>query len=155
MRLWPASFAASVNFLNDRPTPAHVAVKPTWSVPKKAASAWAAAMLGVVRSGVQVGSGAVAGLPSVSPARIAVTGRQKLYSYLASNPAMKASAPETLSWANSRALSASERLCDAATDRAMSFQIITPALDTPTPAQKKAISVCSGVRVLGVVVPLP
>jgi hypothetical protein len=37
----------------------------------------------------------------------------------------------------------------------MSFQIITPALVTPRPAQKKAISVCSGVRVLGVVVPLP
>jgi hypothetical protein len=31
----------------------------------------------------------------------------------------------------------------------------TYLLDTPTPAQKKAISVCSGVGVLGVVVPLP
>ena len=33
---------------------------------------------GVARSGVQVGSGSVAGLPSVSAAGMAVTGRQKL-----------------------------------------------------------------------------
>ena len=43
-------------------------------------------MGGVGTSGVQVGSAAVFGLPSVSASRIAVTGRQNLYAwYLASN----------------------------------------------------------------------
>src|SRR5262245_35941575 len=76
-----------------------VSEKPTASVPKKAASTAAAAALwplwpeiyegwfGVTSSGVQVESGRVSGLPSVSAARIAVTGRQKLYSYLASQTA--------------------------------------------------------------------
>src|SRR5262249_59315364 len=45
--------------------------------------------------------------------------------------------------------------CSVATVWAIWLQMATPALVTPTPAQKKAISVCSGVRVLGVVVPLP
>jgi hypothetical protein len=45
MRLLPASFAASVNLLNDRSTPAQVAVKPTWSEPKNAARDSAAARL--------------------------------------------------------------------------------------------------------------
>src|SRR5262245_13552208 len=68
---------------------------------------------------------------------------------------MKASAIATLTWANRRALSASARSCPAATVWVIWFQMPMPELDTPRPAQKKAISVCSGVRVLGVVVPLP
>ena len=59
------------------------------SGPKNESRTWAAAALkvacpevydenaGVAQSGVQVGSPAVRGLPSVSPARMAVTGRQK------------------------------------------------------------------------------
>src|SRR5262245_10965766 len=106
-------------------------------------------------SGVQAGSCTVAGLPSVSVARIAVTGRQKLYSYLVSNMAMKASALATVICAYKRAFSASDRWCPTETVSVIWFQRAMPALVTPTPAQKKAISVCSGVRVLGVVVPLP
>src|SRR5262245_20800288 len=68
---------------------------------------------------------------------------------------MKASALATLTWANRRALSASDRWCPTATVWVIWFQMAMPALDTPTPAQKKAISACSGVRVLGVVVPSP
>src|SRR5258707_9121611 len=47
--------------------------------------------VGVSPSGCQVASRSVAGLPSISPLRIAVTGRQKLKWYLASNTAINAS----------------------------------------------------------------
>src|ERR1700741_5646930 len=47
--------------------------------------------IGVSMSGVQLGSRSVASLPSASPLRMAVTGRQKLYVYLASNTAINAS----------------------------------------------------------------
>src|SRR5262249_51268479 len=68
------------------------------SVRKKAASTAAAALwplwpemyegwFGVTSSGVQVESARVAALPSLSAARMAVTGRQKLYVYLASQTA--------------------------------------------------------------------
>ena len=66
---------------------------------------------------------------------------------------MKASAFATLIWANRRAFSTSDRSCSAATVRAIWFQMPTPALVTPTPAQKKAISVCSGVRVAELMLP--
>src|SRR5262245_62744474 len=68
---------------------------------------------------------------------------------------MKASALAALTWANRRAVSASERWRSAATVWVIWFQMPMPELDTPRPAQKRAISVCSGVRVVGVVVPLP
>ena len=55
----------------------------------------------------QAASGAVAGLPSVSPERIAVTGRQKLYVYLASHALIPASAIAMFRRANRRALSSS------------------------------------------------
>ena len=41
-------------------------------------------------SGVHAGSPVVAALPSVSPARIAVIGRQNVYRYFASKQAMRA-----------------------------------------------------------------
>src|SRR4051812_4839112 len=66
---------------------------------------------------------------------------------------MKASAFATLTWANSRAVSGSERPCEAATVCVIWFQMDTPALVTPTPAQKKAISVCSAVRVVELMLP--
>src|SRR5262245_12566531 len=43
---------------------------------------------GVIARAVQLSSGWVAGLPSMSGGRIAVTGRQKLYVYLASQHAI-------------------------------------------------------------------
>ena len=46
---------------------------------------------GASMRGVQEGSRVVASLPSMSPLRIAVSGRQKLYWYLASKTLMSAS----------------------------------------------------------------
>src|SRR5262249_32033507 len=168
IRLLPASCAASVNLSNDRTSPGKpgdVMLKLTRS-PKNEASAWAADSLwmackdtydwwlGVAIRGVQVGSALVSGLPSVSAARIAVTGRQKLYSYLASTPAMKASAMETFKSANSRAFWARVLSWAAATVSAIRFQMAMPPLVGPTP-QNRAIFVCSVVRALGVVTPSP
>src|SRR5690348_7223158 len=59
--------------------------------------------LGVLTSGVHVGSGTVAGFPSVSPARIAVYGRQAEYVYLPSKQAMYASAATRFTSARARA----------------------------------------------------
>src|SRR3954447_8426032 len=98
MRLTVASSAASVKLWNERSTPGtalEVAVKEK-SLPYVDASTLAAAALivpcapgydgsgAVGDSGVQFGSATVSGLPSVSAARIAVTGRQNAYVYLAS-----------------------------------------------------------------------
>src|SRR5436305_2254050 len=47
--------------------------------------------IGVLSIGCQLASRAVAGLPSISPLRIAVIGRQNSYLYFASNTATKAS----------------------------------------------------------------
>src|SRR5262249_29655946 len=102
-RLRAFSLAAAEKLANEGVTPGRsgvVEVKAMSSVPKNPARAVAAAApyalcpdeydgcAGVASSGVQVGSAAVAGLPSVSAARMAVTGRQKLYRYLASQVAM-------------------------------------------------------------------
>src|SRR4051812_20009512 len=99
MRLLPASSAAAQKRGNVRVTPGRVSDvlwKRTSSVPKKRASAVAAAPLkvlwpelyegngGVVSSGVQSRSGVVAALTSGSASRIPYTGRQKLYRYLQS-----------------------------------------------------------------------
>src|SRR5205814_5177801 len=97
------------------------------SVPKKAARTAAAPELtplwpemyegwfGVTRYGVQLVSTAVSALPSVSAARIAVIGRQKLYTYLVSQTAMAASASVRFSRANRRAFCTSELPCFTAT----------------------------------------
>src|SRR5579864_2099369 len=55
--------------------------------------------------GIQAGSGDVPGFPSVSPARMAVMGRQKTYRYLESQHAIAASAIATFSKANRCAFS--------------------------------------------------
>src|SRR5438552_15192905 len=130
MRLSEHSWAVAEKLVNDRVTPGRLSelkVKEMASVPKKAARTAALAPLtplwpevydgwfGVTSSGVQAGSAAVSGLPSVSAARIAVTGRQKLYVYLASQTAIAASAWVTLSRANRRAFCASELPCCLAT----------------------------------------
>src|SRR4030095_6664669 len=61
---------------------------------------------GVAASGVQPGSASVAGLPSSSARWMAVTGRQKLNAYLASQHAIAASAPGMFMIAQSRDASA-------------------------------------------------
>src|SRR5262245_50486171 len=125
------------------------------SVPKNPARAVAAAApyalcpdeydgcAGVTISGAQVGSAAVSGLPSVSAARMAVTGRQKLYSYLASQVAMYASAPARFMSANSRAFSDRVKCRASATLAAIWFQ--WPGDGS---AQNRPISVSSAVRVV-------
>ena len=55
-------------------------------------------------NGCQAGSAIVNGLPSVCAARIAVSGRQKVYTYLLSQVAMQPSMIAMLSSANARAL---------------------------------------------------
>ena len=68
-------------------------------------------------------SAVVSGLPSVSAARIAVTGRQRLYSYLASQVEMMASAIAMFSRANRRASPTRSRSSSAdTTSWAMMFQ---------------------------------
>src|SRR5262249_56059867 len=74
--------------------------------------------IGVSMNGVQLGSRSVASLPSRSPFRMAVTGRQKLYVYLASNTASSASSIAIAAVARSRALSVTSRPGAAATERA-------------------------------------
>src|SRR5262245_671308 len=74
--------------------------------------------IGVSMNGVQLGSRSVALLPSRSPLRMAVTGRQKLYVYLASNTASSASSIAIAAVARSRALSVTSRPGAAATERA-------------------------------------
>jgi hypothetical protein len=56
-------------------------------------------------NGSYAGSRSVAPLPSKSALRIAVTGGQKLYVYLASKTAISASAPAMAARANRRAFS--------------------------------------------------
>src|SRR5258706_14717311 len=103
----PASSAALEKEAKLRETPgspSEVATNARLSVPKNDPSTTAAAPLnvlwpethsgngGVTSSGSHVVSATVPGLPSVSAARIAVTGRQKLKTYLHSQAAMPASA---------------------------------------------------------------
>src|SRR5689334_2568828 len=99
MRLRPASCVAALKLSNERVTPGSTGdvSENDWSSPKKAASTSAPAALIVLcapgydgsagvlpASGSQFGSATVAGLPSVSARRIAVTGRQSWYMYFAS-----------------------------------------------------------------------
>ena len=75
--------------------------------------------MGVSMKGVHPASRSVASLPSVSPLRMAVTGRQKLYVYLASKTAMSASSMAMAATAKKRALSVTSRPGAAATERAI------------------------------------
>src|SRR5215469_18942333 len=61
--------------------------------------------IGVLSIGCQVASRSVAALPSISPFRIAVIGRQNSYLYLASKTAIIASTAATEASAMKRALS--------------------------------------------------
>src|SRR6267142_2882869 len=118
IRLSADSCAACEKLVNERAETdgfSEGSVKVTLSVPKKLFSTAAAAPLklewpetyvgngGVTISGVQDGSALVSAFPSVSAARMAVIGRQKLVSYLASQAMVAASAIATFSSANRRA----------------------------------------------------
>src|SRR5262245_29754483 len=99
MRLRPASRAAAEKLVNERVTPGNagdVSEKDCSSPYTLARTSAAAALIvlcapgydgsGAVfpASGSQFGSATVAGLPSLSASRIAVTGRQSAYAYFAS-----------------------------------------------------------------------
>jgi len=97
--------------------------------------------IGVSTSGNHAGSWAVASLPSMSPLRMAVTGRQKLCAYLPSNTATNASDAAMLTRAKRRAFWPRLRSFEVASERTIGFQVTTP-----TAVQKRATSACSGVR---------
>src|SRR4051812_13752462 len=98
---------------------------------------------GVLASGVQLGSGAVAGFPSIPPLRMAVTGRQKLYWYLAFQHPINASAELVQTRANKRAVSARSR--PYAPARLRNARAYCAAVFS---IQNRAISICFGVRTL-------
>src|SRR4030095_938664 len=79
-------------------------------------------MFGVLSNDDHVGSATVLSFPSMSPARIAVTGRQKLNSYLAWYPPMYASAIAMLTSASKRAFSHKSRPRDSETIMAIRLQ---------------------------------
>src|SRR4029079_17054071 len=74
------------------------------------------------RNDTPAGAATVLSFPSVSPARIAVTGRQKLNSYLASYPPMYPSAIATFTNARRRAVSHELSPRSSATCRATRLQ---------------------------------
>src|SRR6187551_1100014 len=98
---------------------------------------------GVSSSGSHNGAASVASLPSMSARRIAVMGRQKAYSYFASNTATNESMAATLASANSRARSTVDIGCCEASERTTGFHEAGPVID-----QKSAVSVCEAVRSL-------
>src|SRR4029450_5897962 len=98
--------------------------------------------IGVVFSGCQPASRSVASLPSWSPLRIAVIGRQKLYWNLASQSTMKQLARAMDISANTRALSATGRLCRAEACLA-AWNHAGPRLAC---VQNRTVSDCASVR---------
>src|SRR5262245_9070167 len=95
---------------------------------------------------LHAGSGSVAAFPSESAARMAVTGRQKLKKYFASQAQMAASASAMFMSAKRRALSASAVPRSVLTCCAMRFQC-PGGVSVPAPsAQNSAMSSCSAVR---------
>src|SRR5262245_30883060 len=93
--------------------------------------------------GSQVGAASVASLPSMSARRIAVIGRQKAYSYFASNTATNESMAATFASARRRARSTVDIGCDEASERTTGFHEAGPVID-----QKSAVSVCEAERSL-------
>src|SRR3954452_17832747 len=101
-------------------------------------------------SGVQVGSGKVAELPSSAALRIASKGRQKPKWYLLFQVLIAASAPARFSIARRRAASETSRWFRAMSWRATLFQLATGLL-----CHHFAIYVWVPVRVEGVPAPSP
>src|SRR5689334_22162034 len=95
---------------------------------------------GVSSSGVQAASGSVAGLPSFAASWIAVTGRQDFQCALSLWHAITASAVDSPTWANSRALSSADSPWPVASARSIA--------SCGTEAHQRAASVWSAVRVV-------
>src|SRR6516164_3692229 len=93
--------------------------------------------IGVLSIGCQVASRSVAELSSMSLLRIAVTGRQNSYVYLASNTAMPASAAATATKAMKHAQSMTFICFAVATCRTMGSALCGPVI-----SQKRPSSVC-------------
>src|SRR6202040_3242484 len=96
---------------------------------------------GVTSIGCQLGSRWVAELPSMSALRMAVTGRQNSYLYLASITAMIASSSATDTRARKRALSTTSMFLAIAIWRSSGC-----VERGPVSTQKRASSVCRAVR---------
>src|SRR4249919_2683671 len=97
-------------------------------------------------NGVHNGSGSVLELPSVSPARIAVTGRQAMYVYFASQAAINAFVTDAMPMASKRA--AVNRSIELATLR--TFAVHRALADGD---QNSAVADCSAVRLVSVARP--
>src|SRR6266545_2673796 len=91
--------------------------------------------------GVHNGSCSVSGLPSVSPARMAVTGRQNMYVYFASQAAIKAFVTAAMPMASKRA--AVNRSIELA--RLRTFAVHRALADGD---QNSAVADCSAVRLV-------
>src|SRR5262249_5827575 len=94
---------------------------------------------GVTMNGDQVGSGSVAELPSVSPSRMAVTGRQNRYVYFASQQAINAFVTAAMPMASKRA--AVNRSIELAKLRTLAVHSALADGD-----QNSAVADCSAVR---------
>src|SRR5262245_48711802 len=91
--------------------------------------------------GVQAGSGSVLGFPSVSPARMAVTGRQNMYVYFASQQAINAFVTAAMPMASKRA--AVSRSMELARLRTLALHSSLADGD-----QNSAVADCSAVQLL-------
>src|SRR5512132_2562192 len=95
---------------------------------------------------VHAGSGSVLELPSVSPARMAVTGRQNMYVYFASQQAIKALVTAAMPMASKRA--AVNRSSELA--RLRTFAVHRALADGD---QNNAVADCSAVLLVSVARP--
>src|SRR3989441_4144070 len=96
--------------------------------------------------GVHAGSGSVLELPSVSPARMAVTGRQNTYVYFASQQAINAFVTAAMPMASKRA--ALNRSIELAKLRTLALHSALADGD-----QNSAVADCSAVRLVSVARP--
>ena len=97
-------------------------------------------------NGVHAGSGSVSELPSVSPARMAVTGRQNMYVYFASQTAINAFVTAAMPMASKRA--AVKRSIELA--RLRTFAVHSALAEGD---QNSAVADCSAVRLVSVARP--
>src|SRR4029453_1568747 len=96
--------------------------------------------------GVHARSGSVSELPSVSPPRMAVTGRQNMYVYFASQQAINAFTTAAMPMASKRA--AVKKSSELARLRTLALQSALADGD-----QNSAVADCSSVRLVSVARP--
>src|SRR5262247_4875360 len=96
--------------------------------------------------GVHTGSGSVSAFPSVAPARMAVTGRQNMYVYFASQQAINAFVTAAMPMASKRA--AVNRSIELAKLRTLALHSALADGD-----QNSAVADCSAVRLVSVARP--